>query len=113
MENMNQWVPDYKRFSGQDAPSQLDLIFTKEVNVIENIEYYLPLGKSDHMMIQFEIKKEGGEVRNENHKIGTYNFVKANHVELGRYFENADWSRFEANGVEKNGTCYWKFTMKG
>ncbi len=50
---MTQWIPDHMRFSGQDEPSRLDLVFTKEVNVIENIEHYLPIGKSDHIVIQF------------------------------------------------------------
>ena len=103
MENMmTQWVMENTRYSGQDEPSRLDLVFTKEVNVIENMQYLVPLGKSDHVVIKFEIREGIKTVMNENHKVGRYNYGKANYAELRRYFENADWSRFEeAKGVEE------------
>ncbi len=66
------------------------------------------------MVIQFEIIDGVGEVRNENHNIGKHNFGKANYAELGRYFENADWSRFEeANGMEGKWNMFLEIYNEG
>ena len=40
---------------GQE-PSVLDLVLTNEEEMIENIEYGNPLGKSDHLVLKFEFK---------------------------------------------------------
>ncbi len=53
-------------------------------------------------------------VRNENHKIGRHNDVKANYVELGRYFENAVWSKFEeASRVEEKWNMFLEIYSEG
>lgn len=71
---MTQWMLDWTGYSGQDKLSWLDLIFTMEVNVIENIYFNLPIGRSDCLVIRFWIQEGKGEVRKEEHKVGRYNF---------------------------------------
>ena len=44
------------RHRERDEPSTLDLIFTNEENMIENIDYQSPLGKSDHSVLSFNFK---------------------------------------------------------
>jgi hypothetical protein len=41
------------RWRGSDTPHILDLIITNEENMISDIEYQSPLGKSDHCMMKF------------------------------------------------------------
>ncbi len=53
---MTQWVDCDTRFSEIDKPSRLDLVFTKDVEIIETIHYDSPLGKSDHVLMEFNLK---------------------------------------------------------
>ena len=50
-----QHIIENTRQRGDDSPSCLDLLFTNEENMIKNIDYLAPLGKSDHSIIKFEI----------------------------------------------------------
>ncbi|VDI00955.1 Hypothetical predicted protein [Mytilus galloprovincialis] len=49
-----QHVTKPTRWRGSDTPHVLDLIFTNEENMVSDIEYLSPLGKSDHCVIQFQ-----------------------------------------------------------
>ena len=52
---MTQWIKDNTKFSGNEELSRLDLLLTKELKVIRNVNYQCPLGKSDHVLIEFEV----------------------------------------------------------
>ena len=49
---LEQHIREPTRGRGTDLPSTLDLVITKNDNVIENIDIEAPLGKSDHAVIQ-------------------------------------------------------------
>ena len=49
---MIQWIDCDTRFRGGDAPSRLDLIFTRDKEAIEEIKYKCPLGKSNHILMK-------------------------------------------------------------
>ena len=77
--------------------------------MVKNMEYLLPIGKSDHVVIQFEMGEEVLEIRSESHKTGRYNYGRANYEELRRYFGSIDWTEFEkARGVEEK----WKLLLE-
>ena len=42
------------RWRGTDTPHVLDLVFTNEENMISELGYLSPLGKSDHCVLQFQ-----------------------------------------------------------
>ena len=42
------------RWRGTDTPHVLDLVFTNEENMVSEMEYLSPLGKSDHCVLQFQ-----------------------------------------------------------
>ncbi len=46
---------DY-RGRGSDRPSLLDMILTNEERVVANIEYAMPLGKTDHSAINITVR---------------------------------------------------------
>ena len=48
-----QHVTEPTRQRGTDNPSTLDLIFTNEENMIENLVYAAPIGISDHSVLKF------------------------------------------------------------
>ena len=65
-----QHVTEPTRFRQDDTPSFLDLVFTNEQDMINNLLYSPPLGNSDHVCIEFdltcylELKKSEGSVTN-------------------------------------------------
>ena len=52
---VTQQVEETTRIRGGDEPSRLDLIFTMDPNEDDNIRYNCPLGKGDHVVIDFEM----------------------------------------------------------
>ncbi len=68
------------RFRGNDIPSTLDLIFTNEENMVDNLEYSPGIGSSDHLVISFrflcyiEINERSNEHLNYNK--GNYSQIK-------------------------------------
>ncbi len=51
--NLSQHVTKPTRVRGTDKPSTLDLVITNEVNMVSDVEYHSPLGKSDHSVLLF------------------------------------------------------------
>ena len=51
-----QHVKEYTRIRSNSVPTVLDLIFTKEENMISDIKYNASLGKSDHLSLSFDFK---------------------------------------------------------
>jgi len=54
------------------------------------------LGKSDHILIEFETNKGRDEERKEARRNGRYNYGKAYFEGLRKYFIEEDWSNFDA-----------------
>ena len=91
---MKQWIDCETRFRGGDAPARLDLLFTSDCEVVDDISYDCPLGKSDHVLVKVSLGEEMQE-ENEDCKLEKYRYNKANYAEMRKYFEAADWSKFE------------------
>ena len=66
---MIQLVTENTRFRGEDKPSKLDLLFTKRINLETDINYECPFGRSDHVVLEIEIKEDiketGGIIQKE------------------------------------------------
>ena len=52
---LTQHITENTRARGADTPHLLDLILSNDENIISNISYEAPLGKSDHSLIIFNI----------------------------------------------------------
>ncbi len=67
-----QHVKKPTRFRGDDIPTTLDLVFTNEENMIEQMEYLPGIGLSDHLLLAFKLNcyiptsKRANEHRNYN-----------------------------------------------
>jgi hypothetical protein len=57
-----------QRYRGSDTPSQLDLILTSEELMIESVDYFAPLGSSDHVVLNFRYVTYANIMKNEEHK---------------------------------------------
>ena len=51
---LSQHVKDVSRFRGDNKPSRVDLVFANEEDMISEMEYQSPLGKSDHKVLVFQ-----------------------------------------------------------
>ena len=92
MENMMiQRVTENTRFRGEDKPSRLDLVFTKEVELTRDISYMCPLGKSDHVILELKIMGPFEKERDESHWNMRRNYAKANFPELMNFFGHINW----------------------
>ncbi len=75
---LTQWVTDDTKFRGNEAPSRLDLIFTKEQEIVEDLKYINPRRKSDHVLIQFTVMDNNLSIRKEDHRREWLNYSKTN-----------------------------------
>jgi len=50
-----QHIDEPTRWRGADQPSLIDLVITNEENMISNLEYHAPLGRSDHAVITMKL----------------------------------------------------------
>ena len=106
---LTQWVEENTRFRGNEVPSRLDLIFTKEPDIIEKMIYKSPIGKSDHVLIEYILREGGKGKKNEDYKKEWYNFNRANFEQLKKYFEEAQWNGFfETDDIEEK----WAFLLR-
>ena len=55
---MTQWIQECTRYRSGEEPSRLDLVFMKEPELMRNIEYMTPTGKSDHVLIELELRED-------------------------------------------------------
>ena len=53
---LTQHVRNFTRYREGDMPSILDLVFTNDEDLIDTISYGDPLGKSDHISLEFSMK---------------------------------------------------------
>ena len=115
MENiLTQWVNENTRFRNEENPSRLDLIFTKGIQAVTDLGYKTPLGKSDHVVIEFKLSWGEGTRRNENHRREWLNYSKANYNQLRQYFTNTNWKKvYETKDIEKKWSTFLNIYNEG
>lgn len=52
------------RFINNEGLLKLDLVFTKEPENVNEIKYITPIGKSDHILLELELKENATTIRN-------------------------------------------------
>ena len=91
-----QWIKDNTSYRGNEEPSRLDLLLTKELEVIRKVNYRCPLEKCNNVFIEFKVNDSIKEGRREKHKNGRYNYGKADLVGLRKFIAETDWNSFHA-----------------
>ena len=111
---LTQWVQDNTRFRGSNMPSRLDLVFTKDHIKIEAIKYTTPLGKSDHVLLEFLATESCPSTRKEVHKNEWLDYSKTNFRQLIQYFDEVDWSTtFQLRDIEEKWNSFLEIYNKG
>ena len=78
------------RFRSNEELSRLNLLLTKELEVISKVNYQCSLGKSDHVLIEFKVNYSIKDGRGEEHKNGRYNYGKADFEKLRTFSAETD-----------------------
>jgi ribonuclease P/MRP protein subunit RPP40 len=96
---MNQQVTEFTRVRQGQQPSMLDYVFTDEQNMVELINYEVPLGKSDHVCLQWTVSLERPNSKENQTKL---NYWKGNFIEITRELTEIEWkSEFQGLDVEE------------
>jgi len=94
-----QHVKEPTRSRGNSS-SCLDLIFTTEENVIENLQHEVPIGSSDHVCLTWDVVAEVVEMPSVDQK--NFNYWKADFDAISRELMLVNWDdAFRSRSVEE------------
>ena len=85
--SMEQLVRENTRFRIGQNPSLLDLLIVSDPNVIEDIAYSHPFGKSDHCVLSFEVKNIRKLEKRNKYKL---NYKKMDHRKFQNIIQEVD-----------------------
>ena len=108
---LHQHVDFPTRFREGCTPSQLDLVFSNEELMVEELTSSSPLGKSDHVVLTFQYRYQSVCPQltklNNPAKGCIYNYKKGNYTEMALAFSTTDWSEMDHLTAEQA----WKFLL--
>lgn len=105
MSNTNiQWTGENTRFKGHEEASRLKLLFTKQLDITEEINYQCSFGKSDHLLLEYKLGKSLIENRSKIYKSERYNYRKVNFIRMMKFLVVIDWKQlFTMRNTQENG----------
>ena len=91
--NINQLITSTTHHKPNCKPSLIDLILTKNPELILNIKHNPPIAKSHHQVITAQLKTDNflNKSTSNKDKIIKPNFDKTNFQALNKYFSEIDW----------------------
>ena len=108
-----QHVRQPTRFRSGQEPSRLDLVFTNDETMSEEIYIGDPLCKSDHAVLSWTLfLNSRSNILDRGRKPNNLNFSKANFEGFRTTLQSVDWSALNDLTVE-DAWCFGKSTIKG
>ena len=86
------------RYRDGFLPSVLDLVLTNEEGMLTNLEYLPSLGKSDHVVLAFQVACYTSQANPEQVKL---NFHRADFLAMNQRLAETDWSQLQSVDVEQ------------
>jgi len=103
----NQHVKEMTKIPVNNEPSLLNLVFTRSKQEVINLVYLPGLGKSDHVILEFECLLSKGILNKENQGPLRRNYYKADFNRIRAAFQEVDWEeKFRDKGADE---CYVNF----
>jgi len=78
------------RYRGEETPNLLDLVFTDDENMIENLTYLPGLGNSDHLCISYDLITPSSQVI-ESDDVPKYNVYHADFENMKLLLSAVEW----------------------
>jgi len=91
-----QHMDNSTHFRAQQAANILDLVMTNEEGMVQNLNYCEPIGKSDHVSLQWDLKCY---VERQSTKVTKYLYDKANFDDIRSAFRQVDWDELLSGGT--------------
>ena len=98
-----QHIDQPTRIRGENEPSCLDLVFTNEEGMVDNVEIQSPLGKSDHAMITFEFYCYNTKFIDAPQK---FQFNRGDYTSMKQELSSINWN--EVVSADKSVNEQWK-----
>ena len=100
-----QHVKQATRMRDNQQESTLDLILTNEENMIDRIKYLFPLGKSDHVIIQFSLISYISRFRLQTEKL---NFFMGDYEKIRSNLKDIEWEEriTKAMNLQESWECF-------
>ena len=100
-----QHVKQATRMRDHQQESTLDLILTNEENMTDRIKYLPPLGKSDHVIIQFSLISYISSFRSQTEKL---NFLKGDYEKIKSNLKDIEWEEriTKAMNLQESWGCF-------
>lgn len=92
---LSQHVLSPTHYRGLQTANTLDLVMTNEVNMIDDIHYDDPVGKSHHCVLKFEFR---GYVNRMITKVKKYCYEKGDYDKLRKVLTDINWGDLFLNG---------------
>ena len=86
-----QHVKDFTRYRDGQEPSILDLIFTNEEDMIQQLDYRPPIGNSDHVSLVFKFLT--GSVYRKYDKVDKRQYFKGNYPAVNDNLTSVNWKK--------------------
>ena len=92
-------MTDVTRIRQNQTPSKLNYVFTDEENLIDVVNYEVPLGKSDHMVLTWNLLLATPPLSSKQVK---YNYHKGDYQGIRNSLQMIQWKhRWEGKTVNK------------
>ena len=92
--DLNQLVTEYTHFKPNCKPSLIDLILTRNPNIVCDIKHHPPIAKSHHSVLTAKLKTtftKQNVANSKRDKIIKPNFEKANYSAINQQFSDYNW----------------------
>jgi hypothetical protein len=83
-------VVNHTRVRQNQEPSTLDYVFTEEENLIDELTYGAPLGKSDHVTLEWRITMK---IKDRDSQQAKLNYWKGNYREITSALQQINWKK--------------------
>ncbi|KAK2167331.1 hypothetical protein LSH36_29g02092 [Paralvinella palmiformis] len=100
---MHQHVDEPTRFRFGQKPSLIDLVISSKEELVSDITYLEPLGKSDHLCLSFNINTEPETINNSQQRT---RMEKGDHTRLEYIIQSISW---EENTKDVNIEETWDY----
>lgn len=101
---LTQNVMEHTRFRINQKPSKLDYVFTDEEDLIDEMIYGAPLGKSDHATLEWNITLRTKEIIRQHERL---NYWKGDYVEISAELKRVKWNELMiGKSVDEMWTCF-------
>jgi len=101
-----QHVTDVTRIRQNHTSHMLDYVFTDQENLIESVNCEVPLGKSDHVVLTWELLLATPPIESKQEK---FNYHKGDYVKISNHLQTINWKeRWEGRTVSEIWTDFTK-----